>query len=404
MRLIVTIPERWEDASSAVGWALLNHDATLAREGKGLIGELPKAQHVTAVVAASRVLLTAAKLPARGARRVRGALAYAIEDQLTGDPESVHAVGGPALPDGRQSIAVVDREWLRTLLAALESAGAQPQSMTVETCSAPRARGEWSVVLRGGAGFVRTADASGMALDGVDDGAPPVLRLALERARSAGSAPQRIVVRSDAALDLQAWEQDLGVPCEAERPWCAWQASGRPVIELLQGEFAPKIGLIALWPRLRLAAILFAAAVAIEIVGVFAQWGALRYEKTRLEARMSEQFKVAFPQAQAIVDPALQMSRNVGAARAAAGIGTHADVLPLLAEALRPVGSQPWRLKTIVYEGGRLTLDVAVADRPHAESILSQFEHGTVRATLEAVESKGTSATARFAFVPKAQL
>ena len=63
MRLIVTIPERWEDASCPVGWALLNHDATLAREGEGLIGELPKAQQVTAVVAASRVLLTATKLP-----------------------------------------------------------------------------------------------------------------------------------------------------------------------------------------------------------------------------------------------------------------------------------------------------------------------------------------------------
>ena len=306
MRLIVTIPERWEDASCAVSWALLNHDATLAREGEGLIGELPRAPRVTAVVAASRVLLTAAKLPARGARRVRGALAYAIEDQLTSDPESVHAVAGPPLPDGTQSIAVVDRAWLRTLLAALESAGAQPQSVTVETCGAPRARGEWSVVLRDGAGFVRTGDASGMPLDGAGDGAaPPLLRLALERARSAGSAPEKIVVRSGAALDLQAWERELGVRCEAARPWRAWDAPGRPVIELLQGEFAPKSGLLALWPRLRPAAILAAAGVAIEIVGVFAQWGTLRHEKARLEAQMTERFRTAFPQAQAIVDPAL---------------------------------------------------------------------------------------------------
>jgi general secretion pathway protein L len=403
MRLIVTIPERWEDASSAVGWALLNHDATLAREGKGLIGELPKAQHVTAVVAASRVLLTAAKLPARGARRVRSVLAYAIEDQLTVDPESVHAVAGPALPDGRQSIAVIDRAWLRMLLGALESAGAQPQSVTVETCVAPRARGEWSVVLRGGAGFVRTDDASGMALDGVDDGAaPPLLRLALDRAQSTGSAPQKIVVRSDAALDLEAWERELGVRCEAA-PWRAWHASGHAVIELLQSEFAPKNGVLALWPRLRPAALLVAAAGAIEIVGVFAQWSALRYEKAQLEARMSEQFRTAFPQAQAIVDPALQMKRNLHAARAAAGMAQQGDFLPLLAQASRTAAGASWKVKTVGYDAGRLTLDVLLASRGEADSMLKRYEQESVDVVLEAATPKAAGGEARFVFVPRAR-
>lgn len=404
MKLIVTIPEHWEDASCPVAWALLNHDATLAREGEGLISELPRVQRVTAVVAASRVLLTAAKMPARGARRVRSALAFAIEDQLTGDPESVHAVAGPALADGRQSIAVVDRAWLRTLLAALESAGAQPQSVTVETCVAPRARGEWSVVLHGGAGFVRTGDASGMALDGAEDGAaPPLLRLALEHAQGAGSTPKKIVVRSGAALDLQAWERELGVRCEAARPWHAWQASGRPVIELLQGEFAPKSGLLALWPRLRPAAILVSAAVAIEVVGVFAQWGALRYEKAQLEARMGEQFRTAFPQAQAIVDPALQMRRNLHAARAAAGMAHEGDFLPLLAQASRPAAGAGWKVKTIGYDAGKLTLDVLLANRGEADSMLKRFEQESVDVALEAASPKGAGGEARFVFVPRAE-
>ena len=404
MRLIVAIPERWKDASCPVSWALLNHDATLAREGEGLIGELPKAQQVTAVVAASRVLLTAAKLPARGARRVRGALAYAIEDQLTSDPESVHAVAGPALPDGRQSIAAIDRAWLRTLLAALESAGAQPQSVTVETCVAPRARGEWSVVLRGGAGFVRTDDASGMALDDAGDGAaPPLLRLALEHAQSAGSAPEKIVVRSGEALDLQAWERELGVSCKAAPSWRAWHVSGRSVIELLQGEFTPESGLLALWPRLRPAAILVAAAVTIEIVGVFAQWGTLRYEKAQLEARMSEQFRTAFPQAQAIVDPALQMRRNLHAARAAAGMPQESDFLPLLAQASRPVAGASWKVKTVGYDAGRLTLDVLLADQREADSMLKRFDPERVGVALEAANPKAAGGEARFVFVPRSE-
>jgi general secretion pathway protein L len=90
-------------------------------------------------------------------------------------------------------------------------------------------------------------------------------------------------------------------------------------IEFLQGEFArSNRELSRLWPRLRPAAFLAASALAIEVVGTFCHWGVLRHEKAQLEARMNDQFRAAFPQAQAIVDPALQMRRTCRRARAAA--------------------------------------------------------------------------------------
>ena len=398
MRLVVSIAERWEDASCPVGWALLNPNGTLAREGEGLIGELPRAQRVTAIVAASRVLLTAAKLPARGARRVRGALAYAVEEQLTSDPESVHAVAGPALPDGSQSIAVIDRDWLRRLVAAFEAAGVALQSVTVETCLPAVAQGEWALVLRESGGFLRTGEAAGMGFDRSRD---EVLRLALEAARAADAVPERIAIHADSAPDVHAWERELGVPCKAAGRWREWQSIGRPTIEFRQGEFAPKSGPLALWPRLRPAAILVAAAVGIEIVGVFAQWGALRYEKTQLEARMSEQFRTAFPQAQAIVDPALQMRRNLHTARAAAGMAQESDFLPLLAQASRPAASANWKVKTVGYDAGRLTLDVLLADQREADAMLKRFDPGRVGVTLEAASPKAAGGEARFVFVPR---
>jgi len=403
MRLIVTIPERWEATSCAVSWALLNHDATLAREGEGLIGELPKAQHVTAVVAASRVLLTAAKLPARGARRVRAALAYAIEDQLTTDPELVHAVAAGPLRNGRQSIAVVDRNWLRRLVSAFESAGVSLHSATVETCLAAVVQREWAVVLRESGGFLRTGEAAGMGFDRTgDESFPGVLRLALEAARVADALPGRIVIHAASAPDVRAWERELGVPCEAAGPWRAWQSIGRPAIEFLQGEFAGRTGARALWPRLRPAALLAAAAIALEIVGVFAQWGALRYEKAQLEARMSEQFKIAFPQAQAIVDPALQMRRNLQAARAAAGMAQESDFLPLLAQASRSAAGASWKVKSIGYDAGRLTLDVLVADAGEADSMLKRVDPARVAVAFEAANPKAAARSeARLVFVPR---
>jgi general secretion pathway protein L len=401
MKLIVAIPEHWENSSVPVGWAIVRPDGTLAREGESPIADLPSAKQTTLVVAASRVLLTAARLPRRGARRVRHALAYAIEDQLTSDPESVHAVAASEPCDGRQSIAVIEREWLRGLLASFESAGVSPDSVTVETCLAPIVAGTWTLVLRDGGGFLRTGEAAGVVLDSPFAGAvPDVLQLALEAAHSADGAPRKIVIYADDARDLRTWERELGVPCEMAGPWRGWQSAAKPAVEFMQGEFASHRGARSvLWPRLRPAAILAAAALAIEVTGTFCQWGALRYEKEQLEARMTEQFKRAFPQAQAIVDPALQMRRNLLAARAAAGTAHESDFLPLLAKAARISNGPGSKVKSVSYDAGRLTLDVVLADPRQADSMLKLLEEKDIGVALEAADPK--AGEARFVLVPQ---
>jgi general secretion pathway protein L len=401
MRLIVAIPERWKDAASLVAWALVRPDGTLASEGEGTIADLPSAKHTTLVVAASRVLLATATLPSRGARRIRGALAYAVEDQITSDPESVHAIAAGAPRGKRQSIAVIEREWLRSLIASFESAGIMPESVTVETCLPPIVDGEWMLVLRDEGGFLRTGEAAGMSFDGGLDGSvPDVLRLALDAARDTSSAPLRIVIRADSPPDVHAWERELGVPCEAAGPWRPWQGVGGPPIEFLQGEFARSSGLSRLWPRLRPAAILAASALAIEVVGTVAHWGALRYEKAQLEARMKDQFRAAFPQAQAIVDPALQMRRNLQVARAAAGVAQESDFLPLLAKAVRT--DSGWKPKAVAYEGGKLTLDLVFADQRQADSMLKRLQEKDIGVALETANSKAAGAEMRFILAPRA--
>jgi general secretion pathway protein L len=401
-RLVVTVPESWRDATCAVAWALVR-DGSLVREGSGLIADLPAAARVSVIVAASRVLLASATLPRRGARRVQHALAYAVEDQLTSDPEGVHAVAAGAPRDNRQSIAVIEREWLRNLLASFQSAKARPDSVTVESCLPPIAEGEWKVVLRRDGGFARTGDAAGISFDGALEGAAPdVLRLALDAARGEGSGPRRIAVHAESALDVQSWGRELGVPCEAAGPWHAWRSVERPSVEFLQGEFKRRFGSGDLWPRLRPAAILAGAALAIEVVGTFCQWGALRYEKVQLEARMQEQFKAAFPTALAIVDPALQMRRNLQAARAAAGMAQESDFLPLLAKAARANAGGGWIVKTVGYDTGKLSLDVVFADRGRAASTLKRLQDRDIGVALEAASPQPAGAEERVVLVPRA--
>jgi len=402
MKLIVAIPEGWEDACSQVAWALMRPDKTIASEGEGPLSALPTVKRATVVVPASRVLLTAATLPSRGVRRVRNALAYAVEDQLTGDPESVHAVPAGAPRGNLQSVAIIERDWLRRVIESFESAGISPESVTVETCLAPRKEGEWTLVLRENGGFLRTGEAAGMGFDDALDGSvPAVLRLALEAARGAGDLPSRIVVRSDSAPDALAWRRELDMLCEAAGPWRACESAGHAGVEFLQGEFARASDLSKLWPRLRPAAVLVAAALAVEVIGTVGHWAALRHEKAQLEAGMREQFKAAFPQAQAIVDPALQMRRNLHAARTVAGMAQESDFLPLLAKAMRLDAGAIGRVKAIGYDTERLTLDIELSERNLADSVLKRLEEKDIGVRLEATRPKATSAEARLVFMPR---
>jgi len=116
---------------------------------------------------------------------------------------------------------------------------------------------------------------------------------------------------------------------------------------------------------------------------------------------MREQFKAAFPQAQAIVDPALQMRRNLHAARTVAGMAQESDFLPLLAKAMRLDAGAIGRVKAIGYDTERLTLDIELSERNLADSVLKRLEEKDIGVRLEATRPKATSAEARLVFMPR---
>jgi hypothetical protein len=109
MKLIVAIPERWDDAASPVTWALVRPDGTLASEGEGLIADLPAAKRTTLVVAASRCCRRLPPFRSRRVSHIRGALP--TREDRPRIPNG--AVVRQALRSNRQSVAVIEREWLR---------------------------------------------------------------------------------------------------------------------------------------------------------------------------------------------------------------------------------------------------------------------------------------------------
>jgi general secretion pathway protein L len=355
MKVRVFIPAAEEFA--AAPFALLDGRGAVLREGTAALAEIPRADEAEVILPAARVLFTRMKLPRVRAGTIRELLPYAVEDRLLGDPANIHAVAGRRAPDGETTIAVVDRDWFARTLAALRQAGLKPAHAWSESDLAPHGAREWNLAWGPQRGLLVDDRGVSAAFDRTSGGDLPLaVRLALDEAAGRGDRPTSVFVRPEAGEpipDLARWTSESGVTFVSAEPW-EWVRVHAPepsAIDLLDDEFAPGSAALS-GARIPRAAVILAAVIATVQVA-FAGIDAWRLERERqsLEARREAIFRAAFPEATAVVDPELQMRRNVAELRRARGLAADDDFLGQLTRAARE-GRTP--VKSVEYASGRV--------------------------------------------------
>ena len=83
-------------------------------------------------------------------------------------------------------------------------------------------------------------------------------------------------------------------------------------------------------------------------------WWRLERERRTLEAERESIFRAAFPEAKTVVDPALQMRRNLADLQRARGRASANDFLALATAAAK---NDPAPARRLTYSGGRLEID-----------------------------------------------
>ena len=127
--------------------------------------------------------------------------------------------------------------------------------------------------------------------------------------------------------------------------------------------------------------ILGAGALAVYCLFSFGEWLWLDRQSQTLRQQMTESFRAAYPQAQTIVDPPLQMQRLYDQLRRARGQLGSTDFLPLLAAASETIGAQG-KFTGLGYEDGRLELSLQLADSGAAEQLRKTLASRGLAATL----------------------
>ena len=406
LQLLLHIPDQSGfDAQTAVSWQLFDRQSKLLRAGAGLLaasGDVPRAERTVIVIPARRIVCIETPLPPVSANKRDALLRYAIEDKLTIDPATVHAVvlGTPASPKSNNHVvAAIDRAWFAGVLRWLSDAGIAPAQAVSAAALIPVADGEWGLVLEGAHGLAQRPDGFAYSFDISTEGhqsadasvvplAPPfALALALKEARDKQLSPSRLTVFVDQPADqaghapwVDAWQRALGCQVRVVAR-TAQQMVPMSAGNLLSGDFAARSSMrgwmVMFKPAIAIAALITILQLAFTVIDAWR----LDQRRRALEAEMTQVFREVFPKAQAIVDPPLQMQRNLDALKRERGLSAADDARLLLARLTAIVKSVPnLTPASITISESTVTVEASVPD-PRQQAMLKSRSTETHGAT-----------------------
>jgi general secretion pathway protein L len=361
-------------ASGAFEWVTIGKQGEQLAFGSGNLAQPPVTGPCELILASDLVSLERVVVPPSQQRRLGSALRYLVEEFALPDPERLHVAATTAPERGALCLGIVDRQWLRSLIERLAAAKLNATAAYPESLLPALLPHTWTVVWMGSEGFVRTGENEAVALDATQGaGAPNNLRLALEQARVAGTRPHSLVVRccGDAAPpDIEAWSSDLGVAVEPGPEWNWSDPQPRPLLDLLQGEFAARSGAAPWLRRLRRPAMLAATLLVLSSIALALDWWVKVRERDALLTEMHALYRDTFGERAVVVDAPLQMRRALADLRQRAGQVGPGDLIALLGVAAELLPDPAGRIEGLAYDGTALTVTLRPASQ---EALLKEL-------------------------------
>jgi len=323
------------------------------------LAALPAMKSVTLVFDARDVTLLTAKLPPLSGARLTRALPNIVEDMLLQDAQGCAFAVGPRVGEDHRLLAVIDRGWLEFVAGAFERRGIRVSAALPAQLALPLSPGRWSLACLHDGIAVRTGETEGFGWSASAD--PDFRTEALVAAIDAAAHGSGKADGIAAFAEDRSWQPS--VERAAQRLGLPIGLSGLPApqgapIDLLgaRQHGAGRRWLASVdWRAWRVPAALAVGCLVAFLVGLNLDWGRLARERTALRAEMEAAFRQAFPNAQVVVDPMLQMQRQVAELRLRSGQSGPDDFLPLLARFSSALGPRAVdALAAVEYRGGKL--------------------------------------------------
>lgn len=377
--LIVLLPPEPASASAEFEYVVTNDGVSAARHGSVQAALLPLPERggveVVAVVPAARISWHRVELPkgtSSGSPRLRAVLEGLLEDQLLDEPDALHFALPPQARSGAPVwVASCDRAWLRAGLQALETAERPAARIVPEFAPAGvpvlYAMGDPQrpVLVLAGAEGVLTLPLSAQAL--------PLLPALPENTRCvaepavAGLAEQVLHHPPELQQAPQRWLQ------AAQSDWDLAQfdlsSSGRARAMKKLGTVWADVLAAPQWRAARWGAVLL---VAVNLLGLNAWAWREHSSLDRKREAIRQTLVQTFPNVKVVVEPAVQMEREVAALRQTTGAISSRDLEAMLgALSGAPLSSRV--PSAVEYSASELRVKGLNLDADQAEQVASSL-------------------------------
>ncbi|HEY0879799.1 MAG TPA: type II secretion system protein GspL [Zeimonas sp.] len=410
-------------AASAAGHPVtVFGSASAARYVRVSLEALPATKQVTLVFDARDVSLLRVAVPPLSPARTQQALPNLVEDLLLQDAQACAYAIGPRLDDTQQRlVAAIDRAWLEFVVGAFERRGIRVQAAWPAQLALPVGAGQTAIAClndgialrigpNDGIGWsagadadaraeaiVCALDAGGGVASGIGSATPGASHADVDAgaalaqpATSAdpASAPARKTRRRLAAyVEDGSWQAPVlkaAARADADvdvRPLAFPLAAPVDLLTARAGTAARRWLADVDWRAWRLPAGAGAAAAVVALAGLNLHWALLANESEQLRSRIEQRYRDAFPGTRVIVDPMLQMQRQVADLRARAGQSGPEDFVPLLTRFSQALGAQAIdAMASVEFREGRLRVRFQPGffdGRPAREALVrSGQQHG----------------------------
>lgn len=347
--LTISIDEHWP-ATPQADWVLSGSRGEVLQQGRSEPRHWPPADRRVAVLVGAQVSINTVNLPkARRQDRAR-LIAYALEERLPTETERQHFT--LVEQDGEQAVvAIVEAARLRGVVDTCAAIGQPLAAAFGRLQCLPRLEGAVVCVDEGTMRYWRWPDGSGLCEDRVPDGEEPVSWLARKHRQAANI--ERVLGPSSVASAFGLPEADA-----KSLPWFATASAAN----LLHGPFSPRQAAGSWRQYLRWPLWIAGGALALHLSAGVVSAMVARQAESQLNTKTRAIFEAAFPGA-AVVDPVLQMRRQLNQLRPQNGSLRDDDMLALLAGLADALGSDSRdAISSMSYDAG--TLEVSLAPKP----------------------------------------
>ena len=330
------------------------------------------------------VTLMPAQLPLLPAAKLQKAIPNILEEQILQDPSACSFALSPTAPDGSRTVAIIDRAWLEFVMGAFERRGLGITAVWPVQLTLPLATASWSIACLNDSVAVRSGLFTGLGWNASADPASreQAIEAALTTAHRALPAETPLPTKITAFCDDPAWTgpieraaQRLGITVKTMGLMSA-KACPIDLSESRQASASQRWLANIDWRAWRLPLGLAAASLMVFIVGLNLHWAQLARERTTLKASLERKFKQTFPNTPLVVDPVLQMQRQLGSLRTRSGQSGPDDFEPLLIKMVLSLAGRNDLIAGLEYRDGRVRLrftPTAVESRTSRDALAEAF-------------------------------